>query len=121
KQLDRLLNEEIKSHSTHLEVREEPEQQRERSMDVAIIGMSLRVPGAASPEAFWENLVNGVESITRLTPEQLASSGFDPEELSRNSRFVPAKGLLEGSCDFDAKFFGMLPKEAKHTDPQHRV
>ena len=31
------------------------------------------------------------------------------------------KGILEDIDKFDAKFFGYTPKEAKYTDPQHRI
>jgi acyl transferase domain-containing protein len=35
-----------------------------RNVDIAIIGMSCRFPGAASAEEYWKNLCDGVESIT---------------------------------------------------------
>ncbi|HEX6291019.1 MAG TPA: amino acid adenylation domain-containing protein, partial [Herpetosiphonaceae bacterium] len=40
-------------------------------MDIAIIGMSGRFPGASSVEAFWENLRSGVESITVFSDDEL--------------------------------------------------
>src|SRR5207247_902326 len=38
-----------------------------------------------------------------------------------NPNYVKARGLLEDADWFDAAFFGMNPKEAAITDPQHRV
>jgi len=38
---------------------------------IAVIGMGCRFPGASSPDAFWKNLRNGVESITFFTAEEL--------------------------------------------------
>ena len=35
--------------------------------DVAIVGMSCRFPGARNVAEFWQNLLGGVESITRLS------------------------------------------------------
>jgi acyl transferase domain-containing protein len=34
------------------------------NVDIAIIGLSCRFPGAATAEEFWTNLCHGVESIT---------------------------------------------------------
>ena len=38
---------------------------------VAIVGMAARLPGAASVEDFWRNLVQGAEAIQTFAPEAL--------------------------------------------------
>ena len=83
---------------------------------IAIIGMSLRVPGAKSPEQLWENLVSGTDSITHFRKEDLDF----PEEFDQEG-YVPARGIVEGIENFDASFFGILPKEAEIMDPQQRL
>ncbi|MDF1812130.1 MAG: amino acid adenylation domain-containing protein [Verrucomicrobiales bacterium] len=83
---------------------------------VAIVGMALRVPGANSPEQFWDNLVNGRESISRFEKDELDF----PEEFDQPN-YVPAKGIVEDIDKFDAAFFGILPKDAKIMDPQQRI
>lgn len=88
--------------------------------DVAVVGMSGRFPGAASVDAFWENVRNGVESITRFSAEELAADGVDPA-LLHHPRFVNAGGALDGIELFDAGLFGYNPREAEILDPQHRV
>jgi acyl transferase domain-containing protein len=35
---------------------------------IAVIAMAGRFPGAASPEALWENLLAGKQSIRRFAP-----------------------------------------------------
>lgn len=87
---------------------------------VAIIGMAGRFPGAADVRAFWRNLVDGVESISRLTDAQLLAAGVAPDLLD-NPDYVKARGLLEGVEHFDAAFFGYAPAEAARIDPQHRL
>ncbi len=91
----------------------------ENHHDVAIIGMALRVPGASSVEAFWKNLCEGVESITQFTEEELFSSGVDPAELA-NPNYIKAGLVLDDMKGFDARFFGISPKDAAIMDPQHR-
>ncbi|MEH2381697.1 MAG: SDR family oxidoreductase [Nostoc sp.] len=87
---------------------------------IAIIGMAGRFPGANNVDKFWQNLVNGVESITFFTDEELIASGVDPALLD-SPNYVKAKGVLENIEMFDAVFFGFTPKEAELMDPQHRL
>jgi acyl transferase domain-containing protein/acyl carrier protein len=90
------------------------------SLDVAIIGMSGRFPGAKNLDEFWRNLSGGVESITSFSDEQLRAFGVDAAAIA-DARFVKAGAILEGVELFDASFFGYSPKEAELMDPQHRV
>ncbi|GAA2265693.1 type I polyketide synthase [Streptomyces amakusaensis] len=77
----------------------------EGDVDVAVVGMSLRVPGSADPRAFWTAITDGVVSLPAAT--------------------APGAGLRAGQLDrfdrFDAELFGMPPAQAAATDPQHRV
>jgi amino acid adenylation domain-containing protein/FkbH-like protein len=83
---------------------------------VAVIGVALRVPGANDPETFWQNLVEGVESVSFFGPDEIEY----PEEFGKPG-YVPAKGLVDDIDKFDAAFFGILPKDAKIMDPQQRI
>ena len=87
---------------------------------IAIIGMGCRLPGADTPDQFWRNLLNGVESIQRLSAEELSAAGVTPEESSQPN-YVPAKGLIDRADSFDAAFFGFSPRDAALMDPQQRV
>lgn len=73
---------------------------------IAIVGMSCRFPGAESVNQYWQNLLDGVESIQ--------------VELDSDGR-VRARAELPGIEDFDYEFFGFSFKEAQLLDPQHRV
>jgi amino acid adenylation domain-containing protein len=89
-----------------------------QNSDVAIIGMACRFPGADSVETFWENLKNGVESITSLSEEELAKL---PRDVVANPDFVNASGMIKDVDLFDAALFGLSPAEAAATDPQQRL
>jgi acyl transferase domain-containing protein len=84
---------------------------------IAVIGLAGKFPGAPNLEAYWENLRNGVESITHFSPHELEVS----PEISGNPQYVRARGIMEGVDLFDAEFFGINPREAEYTDPQHRL
>jgi amino acid adenylation domain-containing protein len=87
--------------------------------DVAIIGMSLRFPGANSPEEYWHNLRNGVESVSFFTDEDVLAAGGS-RELLNMPNFVKAEADVDNVDLFDAGFFGYSPKEAESMDPQLR-
>src|SRR6476646_713343 len=89
-------------------------------LHIAIVGMSCRFPGARSIDEFWRNLSEGVESISRLSDEQMLKSGVPASYLS-NPNYVKAAPILEAPGNFDARFFGFSPVEAKSMDPQHRI
>lgn len=89
-------------------------------LEIAIIGMSGRFPGALDIAGFWRNLVNGTEAIAFFSREELEKSGIDPELLAHPD-YVPAKGYLENSEYFDASFFNYSPLEAEVMDPQVRI
>lgn len=89
------------------------------STDIAIVGMAVHVPGAASVEAYWDNLRSGICSISALSREDLLAAGEAPHMLGRPD-YVPFAATLDGFEQFDAEFFGFSPKEAAIMDPQHR-
>ncbi|SCX96952.1 hybrid non-ribosomal peptide synthetase/type I polyketide synthase [Desulfoluna spongiiphila] len=88
---------------------------------IAVVGMSGRFPGASSCEAFWENLVNGVESITVVSDEALKKHELDYDAVKDDPSYVAARGIIDGADLFDAGFFGFNPREASLLDPQHRL
>jgi amino acid adenylation domain-containing protein len=88
--------------------------------EIAVVGLAGRFPGAKSVDQLWRNLVNGVESITRFSDEELLAAGVDPA-LVADPNYIKAKGILGGVDLFDAAFFGHNPRSAELTDPQHRV
>ena len=57
---------------------------------IAIIGMACRVPGAEDLDEFWQNLVDGVESIRDLTEEQMLAAGAGPDRIA-HARLRPAR------------------------------
>ncbi|UWD88095.1 type I polyketide synthase [Ralstonia pseudosolanacearum] len=90
------------------------------SLDIAVIGMAGRFPGANNVLEYWENLKLGVESIRFFSESESLESGISPEMLT-DPNFVAAGGPLEHEYDFDAEFFDFNPRDAEITDPQQRL
>ncbi|MEU6957277.1 SDR family NAD(P)-dependent oxidoreductase [Streptomyces sp. NPDC045714] len=81
----------------------------DRDAPVAVIGVACRLPGADGPEAFWELLRSGHDSVRELP-------------AGRRSDGAPAvAGYLDRIDTFDPEFFGISPREAAATDPQQRL
>ncbi len=89
------------------------------SHEIAIIGMGCRFPGAKTIQAFWENLIQGQETIRFFSDQELIKEGILPDLLD-NPDYVKAKGSLDDVPYFDAAFFGISPRDAETMDPQHR-
>jgi iturin family lipopeptide synthetase A len=95
------------------------EETGETGLEVAVIGMAGRFPGAANIHEFWENLKNGVESVSFFTDEELEGVGIHPQQIELPN-YIKARGYLENIEYFDAEFFGFIPGEAAVMDPQLR-
>jgi len=93
----------------------------DRYEGIAIIGMAGRFPGAENVEEFWQNLLDGKETVSSFSDEELAESGLDAAAVRRRGRYMPVRGVLKDADCFDAAFFGVHPKEAEVMDPQQRV
>ncbi|WP_237732408.1 type I polyketide synthase [Flavobacterium sp. UGB4466] len=95
-------------------------QREEYETEIAVIGMSIKVPQAKNIFEFWENLIRGKEFITHFSKEELLSYGVSSEQLN-NEAYIRASSVLENKECFDSGFFGYLSDEAKLMDPQTRV
>ena len=92
---------------------------RENSGQYAIVGMAARMPGADDLDQYWDNLVNGRESITFFSKEELDST-LDPRDTNAPN-YVPARGVIKDADHFDARFFRTPPRNAELTCPQQRI
>jgi len=87
---------------------------------LAVIGISLQIPGAANIHEFWQNIINGTESISFFEEEELEGSEVE-NYIKGNLHLVPAGGIIGDIDLFDADFFGFNPREAEVIEPQQRL
>lgn len=125
----------VKALSDYLEVlfklKEMTESKTSRRLDIpteidriAIIGMGCRFPGGAnSLQEFWEMLIKGKDGISSIPKERWDVDQYydsDPEAIGK--MYCREGGFLNIPIDkFDARFFGISPKEAEWMDPQQRL
>ncbi|MFD1906612.1 beta-ketoacyl synthase N-terminal-like domain-containing protein [Paenibacillus rhizoplanae] len=96
------------------------EETAETGLEIAIIGMSGKFPGADTIEAYWNLLIHGVSAVTQFSFEELREQGISPERLNHPD-YVRAKPYLDNVYDFDASLFGYASWEAENMDPQIRL
>lgn len=89
-------------------------------LEIAIVGMAGRFPGAPDIDSFWRNIRDGVESIVHYSDDELRQRGVS-EALLADPAYVKAGIPLEGMDLFDAGFFGYTARNAEQLDPQHRI
>ena len=87
---------------------------------IAIVGMACRFPGAADLAAFWNQLAAGVDAVTdrRVHSGNPLDPGGDP---GFDNAAYRRGGFVAGIDEFDARFFGIRPIEARTMDPQQRM
>jgi acyl transferase domain-containing protein len=61
--------------------------------EIAVIGMAGRFPGAKDIEEFWQNLRNGIESISFFTDAEMLAAGVEPEQ--RHGHSAPQYGRMD--------------------------
>ena len=89
--------------------------------DIAIIGMSCRFPGAENVEEFWQNLLDGVDSVREIPDGRWDVDQFYSADRKPGKMYTKEGGFLENIGDFDAPFFNIDAVEACWIDPQHRM
>jgi len=89
-------------------------------LEIAVIGMAGRFPGASDLDELWRNLCSAAEAIHFFSEEELLTAGVPAQDLA-SPGYVRACGMLGGIDLFDAGFFGYSPREAEIIDPQHRL
>ncbi|MEX3547625.1 MAG: amino acid adenylation domain-containing protein [Burkholderia sp.] len=90
--------------------------------DIAIIGMSARLPMAADLDQFWDNLLAGRDCIGEIPADRWDWREIYGDPLREPNR-TDAKwgGFIDGVADFDPLFFGISPREAEAMDPHQRL
>jgi len=91
-------------------------------LDIAIIGLAGRYPGAKNVAEFWNNLHDGKDCITEIpTTRWDHSLYFDEDKNKVGKTYCKWGGFIEGVEYFDSLFFNISPREAMILDPQERI
>lgn len=85
---------------------------------IAIIGIGCRYPGdITSPQTFWDFISHGRDAVQHIPKERKtlwSVWGYEHD-------YPEYGGFIDHIDHFDAAFFQISPREAKHIDPQQRL
>ncbi|WP_020575500.1 type I polyketide synthase [Actinopolymorpha alba] len=90
---------------------------------VAIVGMAVMLPGAADLDAYWRNLVDGVDAISEVPAHRWDAGFYDPEagEGRADRVYCRRGGFIDEFAEVDAARFGIMPTSVAGTEPDQLI
>ena len=90
---------------------------------IAVIGAGCRFPGGGiTPEKYWENLRNGLDSVREVPGEKWdLSENYNADPDVPGKMYSKLGGFLDETDLFEPEFFRITPREALYMDPQQRL
>ncbi|HEX8611491.1 MAG TPA: beta-ketoacyl synthase N-terminal-like domain-containing protein [Telluria sp.] len=92
-----------------------------RSQDVAIVGISCRLPDAPDARAFWDNLLNEKNSAQEIPASRWQWDQHYSATPQPGKTVSKWGALIDGVDCFDPAFFHISAQEAAVMDPQQRL
>ncbi|MBF0442950.1 MAG: SDR family NAD(P)-dependent oxidoreductase, partial [Oligoflexales bacterium] len=87
------------------------------SQKIAVIGMACHFPGARNKEEFWNNLKNGVCSITEVPRSRWDIRKYYSPVNQRGKSISKWGGFIDDIEYFDPGYFNLSSDEAPYIDP----
>ncbi|MEV6872375.1 beta-ketoacyl synthase N-terminal-like domain-containing protein [Amycolatopsis sp. NPDC051128] len=89
---------------------------------VAIVGMSVLLPGAPDLATYWRNLAGGVDAITEVPPEKWDGAHYAPDAERRADRvYCRRGGFVDELAEVDVTGFGIMPNSVSATEPDQLI
>lgn len=90
-------------------------------MDIAVVGMAARYPGARNIGEMWDLLVSGRAGTGDLPEGRWSEFDGDADIAAEIAECDTRGGYLDDVVGFDNEFFGLSPLEVENMDPQQRI
>ena len=89
---------------------------------LAIVGVGCRLPGGVvDAQSFWQFLAEGRSGIIEVPPSRWTLDRHYHENAAIPGRmYTKWGGFVDNLDGFDARFWGITPREAVRMDPQQR-
>ncbi|RQO75115.1 erythronolide synthase [Pedobacter sp. KBW06] len=94
-----------------------PPEAKEKSLNVAIVGMACIFPGAKNIEEYWRNIILGTDAVTEVPDERWNKSlYYDPASTAADMSHSKWGGFIP-KIDFDPLEYGIPPQSLAAIEP----
>ncbi|MGW5699192.1 beta-ketoacyl synthase N-terminal-like domain-containing protein, partial [Streptomyces asiaticus] len=102
------------------------DEQPHRQPPVAIVGMSVLLPGSPDLDSYWRNLVGGVDAISdvpagRWDPGFYAPEGGGDTPVAPDRVYCRRGGFVDEFAQVEAARFGIMPNSVSGTEPDQLI
>ncbi|WP_328682026.1 SDR family NAD(P)-dependent oxidoreductase [Streptomyces sp. NBC_00322] len=95
-----------------------PREADQTPLDIAIVGMACRYPGADDLAGYWANIVAGTDSVTEVPADRWDSAAhYDPDPARAGERTPSRWGGFLPPAPFDALAHGIAPASLGSIEP----
>jgi acyl transferase domain-containing protein/phosphopantetheinyl transferase (holo-ACP synthase) len=92
---------------------------RRGPLDIAIVGMACRFPGARDLSAYWGNIVAGFDATTEVPLDRWDPGVFfDPDSTTNDRVACRRGGYLDAPISFDPASHGIMPNAVDGGEPE---
>ncbi|WP_370592929.1 beta-ketoacyl synthase N-terminal-like domain-containing protein [Streptomyces sp. NBRC 110028] len=94
---------------------------------VAVVGMSVLLPGSPDLDTYWRNLSGGVDAITDVPAGRWDAGFYDPRGGGNGTPAAPDRvycrrgGFVDTYAHVDAARFGIMPNSVSGTEPDQLI
>ncbi|MDR3632776.1 MAG: polyketide synthase, partial [Isosphaeraceae bacterium] len=90
-----------------------------RPLEIAIVGMACRFPGARDLVTFWANILKGHDATRDVPPDRWDPAVFyDPESRDNDRVYCRRGGFLDEPIEFDPAEYGIMPLVVEGGEPE---
>nr|WSY50793.1 polyketide synthase dehydratase domain-containing protein [Streptomyces sp. NBC_00886] len=97
----------------------------DRQVPVAIVGMSVLLPGAADLDAYWRNLLGGTDAISEVPEGRWDADYYRPDSASgpavADQVYCRRGGFVDGLAEVEVTRFGIMPNSVPGTEPDQLI
>ncbi|WP_405773024.1 beta-ketoacyl synthase N-terminal-like domain-containing protein [Streptomyces sp. NBC_01538] len=96
------------------------------AVPVAIVGMSVLLPGAAGLDAYWQNLLAGTDAITEVPDGRWdADAYYRPDSAGdravADQVYCRRGGFVDALAEVEVTRFGIMPNSVSGTEPDQLI
>ncbi|WP_234364889.1 type I polyketide synthase [Streptomyces sp. RTd22] len=98
---------------------------RHQMPPVAIVGMSVLLPGSPDLDTYWRNLTGGVDAITEVPAGRWDTGFYDPRgpgtPAAPDRVYCRRGGFVDTYAQVEAARFGIMPNSVSGTEPDQLI